>query len=490
MGGAHASKQRLAGTAATMTLADILLWLEADDGLDRRRACEMRSAIKTVCRVLGAEPGLIPAEPRQLRPRLAKLTPAIAGVSPGRWSNIKSLTLRALKRAGLKSIAGRSREPLASEWEALRALIADRHFQSGLSKFMSYCTVRGIDPAAVTAETFVQFGWEVENYSLARDPGGNYRDTCKLWNRAVGTIPGWPSCLAAVPNCRRVFALTLDDFPSAFRSDIEGFLSRGTDLDVFSDTYRKPLAKLTLCNRKRYVLMAATALVRTGMPILQITDLGILVEPANAKALLMFLHDRAGKKKTNQPYQIATLLKTIARHHLHRSEDQLHRWCKALKPESEAFTEKNRRCLRQFADVKKLAGLLTLPEQVIAQVARRGEIRRRDAVRVAMVIATAILLNIPLRAANLAGLRLDRHLHLIGDRTFLSIPSEETKNAVAIEAELPPRLTQLLQTYIQEYRPVLIGASAPWLFPGENGARRPSGGFGQQINCAGLPHDG
>ena len=101
---------------------------------------------------------------------------------------------------------------------------------------------------------------------------------------------------SSAENRRRVFALTLDDFPSAFRSDIEGFLSRGTDSDVFSDTYRKPLAKLTLCNRKRYVLMAATALVRTGMPILQITDLGILVEPANAKALLKFLHDRAGEK--------------------------------------------------------------------------------------------------------------------------------------------------------------------------------------------------
>jgi hypothetical protein len=58
--GAYASKERLAGTlaSATMTLADILFRLEADDGLDRRWACEMRSAIKTVCRVLGAEPGL------------------------------------------------------------------------------------------------------------------------------------------------------------------------------------------------------------------------------------------------------------------------------------------------------------------------------------------------------------------------------------------------------------------------------------------------
>ena len=215
---------RLPGTI--VTLADVLRRLEHDDSLDQRRAGEMRSAINTVCRVLASDPGLVLAEPRHLRPRLAKLTPAMAGVSPGRWSNVKSLTLKALKRAGLKSMAGRSREPLAPEWEALRALIPDRHFQSGLSRLMTYCTARGIGPTAVTPQTFVQFGQEVENYSLVRDPGGVYRDTCKLWNRAVRTIPGWPQLEVAVPDRRADLRLTLDDFPSPFRADVEGFLTQ------------------------------------------------------------------------------------------------------------------------------------------------------------------------------------------------------------------------------------------------------------------------
>jgi hypothetical protein len=34
---------------------------------------------------------------------------------------------------------------------------------SGLSRFMSYCTERGIAPAAATDGTFVQFGGELEN---------------------------------------------------------------------------------------------------------------------------------------------------------------------------------------------------------------------------------------------------------------------------------------------------------------------------------------
>jgi hypothetical protein len=140
----------------------------------------MRSAVHSVCRVLGADPSLVPAEPRQLRPKLAKLTPAMAGVGAGRWSNIKSLTLKALKRAGLKSMPGRSREALAPDWEALRALLPDPHWRSGLSRFMSYCTACGIAPGAVTAQAFIQFGHAVESFSFVRDPAGIYRDTCTL----------------------------------------------------------------------------------------------------------------------------------------------------------------------------------------------------------------------------------------------------------------------------------------------------------------------
>jgi hypothetical protein len=194
---------------AAVTLADVLQRLDGDGGLNRQRASEMPSAIHTVCRVLDADSSLVLAEPRQLRAKLAKVTPAMAGVSAGRWSNVKSLTLEALKRVGLKSMAGRSREPLAPDWEALRALLPDRHWQSGLSRFMSCCTARCVGPKAVTAETFARFGQEVENHSFVRDPGGIYRDTCKLWNRAARTIPEWPRQQVAIPDRRRHFALAL-----------------------------------------------------------------------------------------------------------------------------------------------------------------------------------------------------------------------------------------------------------------------------------------
>ena len=216
-----------------------------------------------------------------------------------------------------------------------------------LSRFMSYCTARGIDPTAVTPDTFVQFGKEVENFSLVRDPGGIYRDTCKIWNDAVRTIPGWPQLEVAVPNRRRDFALALDDFPLPFQLDVDTFLTRGAEPDVFSDTYHKPVGQTDAsrssaldpdgCNR-----IWSTA----GVPISE--DSLVLTHSSRTpkRHFGSFMIAPAVRRQT-QIYQIATLLKTIARHHLQLPEkivDALRKLCKALKPRNEGFTEKNRRC--------------------------------------------------------------------------------------------------------------------------------------------------
>jgi integrase len=231
--------------------------------------------------------------------------------------------------------------------------------------------------------------------------------------------------------------------------------------------------------------MAATALVHSGMPIEKITGLNVLVEITNAKSLLEFLYKRARKESNHQIYHVTTLLKTIARHHVHQPQetvDQLRKLCKALKSQTERFTEKNRHCLLQFTDQKKLVALLALLERVLAQVAKRPIHRRRDAVRVQLATATAVLLYIPIRIKNLAGLRLDRHLQTFGDRTFLRISSDETKNGVPVEAELPAQLGRQLDRYIRQYRPLLFQTPTQWLFPGENGGQRQADGFGQQIS--------
>jgi hypothetical protein len=111
------------------TLGDVLRHLEADLGTATRRCREMSSAVRTICRILGLDPDSIPADPRHLRAVLARVTPATAGVSAGRFANIRSLLLNALKSTGIKAMPGRHRERHGEAWEALRA-----HCQTVVSK--------------------------------------------------------------------------------------------------------------------------------------------------------------------------------------------------------------------------------------------------------------------------------------------------------------------------------------------------------------------
>src|SRR5262249_61677131 len=138
--------------------------------------------------------------------------------------------------------------------------------------------------------------------------------------------------------------------------------------------------------------------------------------------------------------------------------------------------------LRQFADPHALVKLLRLAEVLVGRAERSGAEGRRVGVLVEMAVAIAIELVIPVRVDNLAGLRIDRHLHRHGDIVLLSIPAAETKNGSAIDAELPPRLVRLLDAYLRVYRPRLAGPDSPWLFAGEDGGRRQTGGFGSQLS--------
>jgi integrase len=472
-------------TVVSVTLADVLARLEADRDLDPARRRELCSAVRSVCRVLNAEPALVAAHPRRLRARLRGVTAAAAGVGQGRWSNIRSLTLKALKRVGIRAMPGRYREPHAPEWEALRSHLPDRRFASGLSRFMSYCTAHGIRAAEVDAAVFKRFQESYENDSILRDAGAMFRDTCKLWNSAVATIPGWPKVIVEVPVRLRRFALPLDAFPESFGADVERFLSRGADPDVFSDTYAKPIRAATARTRRRNILVAATALVQSGIPAASVTGLDMLVRRENAKAALRLLLARAGGRTTGYIHQVGTLLKTIAKYFVRADEKtvaELRILCSKLKPAATGLTEKNRRCLRQFADINKLAALLALPQRLLTQADRQEGDRRRGAVGVALGLAIGIELVIPIRAQNLTGLRLDRHIHHAGKRVLLSIPAEETKNENAIDAELPSWLVRLLDAHVKWYRPRLVSTPSPWLFPGEQGARRSPGGFGAQIS--------
>jgi hypothetical protein len=100
-------------------LGDVIGLISKTD-LPERRKQDLRSALRSVAKLLGATPTDIAADPALLRRRLEVIFPEAHGLSRGRWANIRSLVGKALALARPMS-PSRSVHPLLPEWEKLAA---------------------------------------------------------------------------------------------------------------------------------------------------------------------------------------------------------------------------------------------------------------------------------------------------------------------------------------------------------------------------------
>jgi len=94
----------------------------------------------------------------------------------------------------------------------------------------------------------------------------------------------------------------------------------------------------------------------------------------------------------------------------------------------------------------------------------------------------------PMRAANLVGLNIERHLQR--SRTgkagvvHIVIPGHEVKNEEDLEFPLPPETVRLLDLYLRDYHPRLTDEPSPWLFPGsKDDGPKTVNAFGEKIKA-------
>jgi len=196
------------------------------------------SALRTLARCAGRDPGDIPALPASLCKTLKDAPYTLAGVGKRRWEAVRYLTLAGLRVAGFNVMPGRrTAAALSPAWKALLLLAPDRQSGIGLSRFISYCSAAGIEPPDVDLAVFQRFQQELEHNSIVPTARFNYRTTCVLWNKASKSVPQWPTLELAVPNASKQYSLDWDVFPESFRADVEAFLDNAGNQDPLSDNY-------------------------------------------------------------------------------------------------------------------------------------------------------------------------------------------------------------------------------------------------------------
>lgn len=491
-----------ARNAPAATLADVLIALARLEHAGRQDLADLRSAVRTVARVLGLPPAAVTAHPGALGRLLAGVVPAAHGLRPARWRNVRSLLGKALDLAGADLLPGRAVEPLPPAWRVLADRLPTKAARIALSRLMRFCSARGLVPAAVDDAVLERFHQALVAGSLVRKPQQAHRDAVRAWNQAVDAVPGWPALrLTPPPGGKAPYVLPPSTFPAGFAADLDAWLARLAGSDPLAELPFRPLRPITLRARRLHVLTLASALVHRGRDPASVTGLAALVEPAALRESLRFVLDRGGGRPTPYLHQLAVTALAVARHWVGvptAQEEALQALVRRCDPGGPpGLTAKNRAALRRLEDDPVLvAKLLALPERLARGLERKGAaaampLTRAEALRLQTALAIAILLAAPIRIANLVGLRLDRHLLRSsggpgeGPRLRLVLPAAEVKNNRDLEHPLPPWVVALLDRYLAQARLVLGPRPGPWLFPGaQDGAGKTDQALRQQIKDA------
>jgi hypothetical protein len=150
-----------------LTLTDIMAQIEADEGLKATRRRDLCSALRRLSAMLDRPIEALPADLSLLRPLINGLNPARHGLSAKTHANLRSNVLAAIRHAGIVEARPKS---LSADWELFRDRLIPNRCRWGLSRFMRFCSAKGLSPDQVDDGIAGEFEVWLEASSLAKDP--------------------------------------------------------------------------------------------------------------------------------------------------------------------------------------------------------------------------------------------------------------------------------------------------------------------------------
>jgi hypothetical protein len=262
-------------TTFSFTLSDLAARHKEDPSIDSARRGRLTSGIYRVSDIIGIDPRTTPASMQFLRPLVAKVHPAKHNISPKTWSNLTGY----LRAALLEPVPREPRQPDA-EWERLRATLPNKRFRAGLSRFIGFCERGKIPPSTVCDDVSARFRIHLETDTWAR-PSDCHRCTCRLWNAAMDSIPGWPQLRLRLPDHRRPRrTLPLSAYPENLQQELKQCIAPPRRGHRFAkDGHKKVFRPSTIRKMTYECELVLSALVEAGRDPASITSLNCLFEP-------------------------------------------------------------------------------------------------------------------------------------------------------------------------------------------------------------------
>lgn len=494
---AAASTQRAVkakGLKVTKTVALPKTLAELRDNLTHHRKLsetqirDLRSAISGVGKAAGLPLSQIPTDIVKLRTILQNAHAVQLGVSKKRFANMKAGLVRAMTVSGLLPPYGKSVHSPA--WTAFLSLTPVRHQAWGLSRFATYCSHHDIDPMDVELTNLQDFQEWLDLTLVANDPATATRTAGMNYNAILRRA----QCERPLLNLSRkdhYLARSLNSYPSSFRKDLEAYLNRLRNPDLFGDDGpERALKEISLRNIHAHVRQLADAAVTAGYPAQGFTRLEDLVQVPVLRSAVEAIRTRTGQEYSAGMHNIMTTALNIGRYYVKLPAKDLNVISKAKAKIADVadynmprLTEKNQARLAQFADGENFTRLILLPEALMAD-ANKSKGSPLAALDAMFAVAIAILLNCPMRAKNLAHLDIKKHLiqHKDGKETLygVHVPKVEVKNRQDIDSDFSVAVTGLIRDYLTHHHPV-IAPSTTALFPRPDGRPRDPGKLAELV---------
>ena len=429
------------------------------------RLRDFRSAIISFGKLAGRPPSAVTLDLAEIRQTLDRIVPGDATMTPKRWANLRSDLAGAIDASGLRPMLRTAGLKTDAVWKELLDPIKDQRIRNGLSRFARWASLRRITPENVDDAVIARFVVELQAGTLIRQIRDQPRGVARAWNLLAAIRPDRGLVAVQLPSNRPApTRFAWEQLPVSFQDDVDRHLAWTSVPDPLDESARaRALAPKTRRLRRDHIHSAVTAAVAAGVDTNSLTSLAILVAPETFKALLGHRWHEDGRKLSAYTHGVAGTLIAIASEWVRAPADTL-ATLKVLRRKlgtlPSGLTPKNQALLRKFDDPGLVQLLADLPDKLWRRARRGLATSRRPFIDLQNALAIDLLTHVPLRMENLSSLNFEEHLHWPqgrGKPALLVFKSDEIKNDMPLEFEIPTELADRLQVYRNEIAPGVTG---------------------------------
>ena len=480
-------------TAALLepSFLDLIAAIEQAAELSEQRRRHWTCSLRQIAKWLDRPAAAIPARWNSVQMSVGALHYARVGMTAKTLANHKSNVRAALRWFAKEHHLPQHGVRLSPEWARFCDRV-DKRIRQRLYNLIRYCSARRIGPSSVDDKLFDEY-WHYRIETTARASNNTARRfVARAWNACAAALEGWPLQRLAEPPLK-VTEPAWDAFPKGLRKDIDDYFAG------LAKPHRSLNGKRiqgcrpgTIQTRRAELVAMARMAVRIAVAIESLASLGALLKPDVVELVIDAYWQKNGAEPKTGTIDLGWKVLRMARETncLDQAElDRLDEMRVALEQHRrEGLTQKNLQLIRQVLTDGVWSEVVSLPNLLMQQArAAKDHAPIKAAISAQLAVAVAILSFAPVRLSNLVSIELGQNLIKPGGLNtpyWLVFPHYDVKNRVDLSFQFDQPLTDLIDEYIQEFRPArLRGANASWLFPGEGGQPKHRLQFSKQITA-------